>query len=192
MKRVILIGDSIRMGYESTVRDELRGRADVISPKENGGNSEKVLEHLDVWILAHAPAVVHLNCGLHDIKKDFESGSPAIDLDAYAANLRAIFRRVMEADGCTLIWASTTPVNEERHHAVKGFDRFEADVAAYNRTAADITTEFGVPTDDLFAVVMDAGRDRMLTPDGVHYVAEGSELLGKAVAAYLEPYLGDD
>jgi len=31
-------------------------------------------------------------------------------------------------------------------------------------------------------VVMDAGRDEILTEDGVHFKPEGSEILGKAVA----------
>ena len=34
------------------------------------------------------------------------------------------------------------------------------------------------------------GRDTLLMPDGVHFKPEGSELLGKAVAAFIRPYLG--
>ena len=40
MKAVILIGDSIRMGYQETVREQLGGRAGVWGPAENGGTSE--------------------------------------------------------------------------------------------------------------------------------------------------------
>ena len=36
MKNVLLLGDSIRMGYEPHVRRKLEGRAEVFGPNENG------------------------------------------------------------------------------------------------------------------------------------------------------------
>ena len=74
---VVLIRDSIRIGYESFVRAELDEIADVWAPEENGGDSRNVLDHLDAWAIDKAPAVIHLNCGLHDMKKDFETGTAA-------------------------------------------------------------------------------------------------------------------
>ena len=47
MKRIVLIGDSIRMGYQEKVHEQLADWADVWAPEENGGDSEKVLAHLD-------------------------------------------------------------------------------------------------------------------------------------------------
>ena len=69
--KVILIGDSIRMGYQEVVWHELSDIADVWAPMENGGNSENVLNHMETWVLSRTPDIVHLNCGLHDIKKEF-------------------------------------------------------------------------------------------------------------------------
>ncbi|HEY66459.1 MAG TPA: hypothetical protein G4O02_18060 [Caldilineae bacterium] len=43
---VVLIGDSIRMGYEPFVWEMLQGVADVWGPEENGGTSQNVLDHL--------------------------------------------------------------------------------------------------------------------------------------------------
>ena len=83
----------------------------------------------------------------------------------------------------TVVWASTTPVNQEWHHKNKQFDRFETDVAAYNTVAADIARELGIIINDLFAAVTCAGRDDLLLPDGVHFKPEGYALLGKRVAA---------
>ncbi len=182
MKRVILIGDSIRMGYQQVVVDRLAGEAEVLYPQQNGGNSRNVLEHLDEWVLALRPDVVHLNCGLHDLKKDFGSDQAAVPLDDYQANLEAILARIRGETHACLIWAATTPVNEDWHHRNKGFDRFEADVVAYNRVAAEICQRLGVPIDDLYQVVMGAGRDRLLLPDGVHFNADGYALLGETVA----------
>src|SRR4051812_1545412 len=47
--RVVLIGDSIRLGYAPAVAARLTGKAVVISPPENGGDSINVLAHLDEW-----------------------------------------------------------------------------------------------------------------------------------------------
>jgi isoamyl acetate esterase len=71
MKTVILIGDSIRLGYQDVVRQKLAGTAEVWGPAENGGGSRNVLRHLDSWALEKTPAVAHLNCGLHDVKQEF-------------------------------------------------------------------------------------------------------------------------
>ena len=47
MERVILIGDSIRKGYQEIVRQELVGEVEVWGPEENGRDSQNVLNHLD-------------------------------------------------------------------------------------------------------------------------------------------------
>ena len=59
MKRIILVGDSIRMGYQETVRAELVGWADVWTPEQNGGTSENVLAHLDECVVDHNTRVIH-------------------------------------------------------------------------------------------------------------------------------------
>jgi len=46
MKRAVLIGDSIRKGYQATVGTTLAGAAEVWGPDQNGGTSRNVLAHL--------------------------------------------------------------------------------------------------------------------------------------------------
>lgn len=182
MKKVILIGDSIRMGYQSTVQQALLGQADVWAPEENGGTSANVLTHLDDWVVSRRPDIVHLNCGLHDLKTEFGADTQAVPLNAYTTNLKTIFRQVQQGTSATLIWASTTPVNERWHHDNKPFDRFAADVQAYNVRACEIAAQYGVQIDDLYQLVMDAGRDTILLQDGVHFTQDGYTLLGQAAA----------
>ena len=189
MKEVILIGDSIRLGYEDYVRRELEGQATVWGPEQNGGTSANVLLHLEEWILDRSPAVVHLNCGLHDIATPFDSDQPRVALEQYTSNVGAVLSRLRAAGDCALIWASTTPVNEVWHHSNKGFDRFEEDVRSYNRAAAQVAADLDVPIDDLYNVVDAAGRDQLLKPDGVHFSDQGCALLGSALARFLAPHL---
>ena len=182
MSEVILIGDSIRTGYQAFVGKELEGTAHAWGPKENGGTSANVLAHLDEWVLSRYGDVVHLNCGLHDLKREFRAKDAAVPLAQYRANVEEIFGRLREGTQAALIWATTTPVNERRHHENKAFDRFEADVEAYNGAALEIAGRYGVRVNDLFRVVADAGRDGLLLPDGVHFTDGGYALLGGAVA----------
>lgn len=189
LKSVILIGDSIRMAYQAQVRAQLAGQAEVWAPEDNGGNSRNVLAHLQDWVLARQPDIIHLNCGLHDLRKPFDADARAVPLDEYRANVRRILTRIQAGTGATVIWATTTPVNEAWHHANKGFDRRESDVDAYNAAARAVAQELGVPVNDLFAVMRDAGPDAYLLEDGVHFNAAGSTLLGNAVAAGIRRWL---
>lgn len=188
-KKVILIGDSIRMGYQKFVQELLANEAEVWAPEQNGGTSQNVLKHLDEWALGREPDVIHLNCGLHDIKKAFGSDQANIPLDQYRASLEGIFRSLLAESQAKVIWALTTPVNEAWHHERKGFDRFERDVDAYNRASLEIANRLKVPVNDLFSVVMKAGKDRLLSPDGVHFTEEGSRLLAAAVADFVRRHL---
>lgn len=186
---VVLIGDSIRMGYQNHVASQLASRADIWVPEENGGDSRKVLAHLDQWVLARQPDLVHVNCGLHDLKRAFGAASE-VPLDEYERNVRQILQRLQrELD--VVVWATTTPVDESWHHQNKGFDRLEADVEAYNATARAVAEDLGVPIDDLFAVVEREGKAQLLTQDGVHFTEEGSQLLGRVVAECVWGHLSD-
>src|SRR4029079_8996969 len=69
LPRILLIGDSIRVGYAPMVTKKLAGGAEVISPAEAVGDTTVVVKNLDTW-LALKPAVVHINSGLHDLKVD--------------------------------------------------------------------------------------------------------------------------
>ena len=189
MKQVVLIGDSIRMGYQQIVQSELAGEAEVWGPEANGGTSRNVLAHLDEWVISRQPDVVHLNCGLHDLRTEFGAGEPAVPLDEYGTNVALILRQIQEHTSARLIWATTTPVNEQWHHRNKGFDRFETDVLAYNRRAQEVTAQLGVEVDDLYAIVTRAGRDSVLVPDGVHFAGDGYTLLGRAVAEVIRSAL---
>ena len=190
MERVILIGDSIRMHYEPIVKRELAGLAEVWGPETNGKTSRKVLKNLDKWA-GVAAAVVHVNCGLHDLAKDLQTGAPQVTLKEYEVNVRKILRRLLKGRHGQVIWATTTPVNEQWHHANKGFDRFESDVVDYNAAAKRVADDLGVTVNDLNVVITKAGADECLKADGVHYTEAGCELLGKTVAGFVKPFLGE-
>ena len=186
--KVLIIGDSISMGYTPAVSEQLPARAEVVHNPGNGGDSDNVAANLDAWVEQAKPDVVHFNCGLHDIKFHRDVARLQVPLDRYQNNLRRIVARLGET-GAKLVWASTTPVVESRHAAAKDFDRHNREVDAYNAAAAAIMNEAGIPIDDLYAAVADAGPERLIDDDGVHMTEEGYEMLAQKVAACLQRLL---
>ncbi|HUW82988.1 MAG TPA: SGNH/GDSL hydrolase family protein [Phycisphaerae bacterium] len=182
MKEVVLIGDSIRMGYQAFVERELGDELALWWPEENGGTSRNILDHLDDWVISRRPALVHINCGLHDLKKERGSSEALVPLDEYGRNVAKILKSVADGTDAKVIWATTTPVNQQWHRQRKPFDRFEDDVVAYNRESVATAERLGVAVNDLYAVMVQAGADSYLSPDGVHFNDVGYALLGKAVA----------
>jgi lysophospholipase L1-like esterase/dienelactone hydrolase len=185
LPRVLLLGDSIRMGYAPIVAKRLAGVAEVISPAENGGDSANTRKLLDKWLEEGKPVIVHFNCGLHDLKVDKNTNNFQVRPDAYERNLKAIVERLKKSgkESPRLMFATTTPIHDDRHAARKGdFDRFDADVRAYNEHAEKIMSELDIPVDDLYRIVRDGDPAKLLGADGTHYTPAGYERLADAVA----------
>ena len=69
MKKVFLIGDSIRMGYDKYVAEQLAGEAEVAYSADNAQFTEYTLRHLGDWkeqLKLDSVDVVHWNVGLWD------------------------------------------------------------------------------------------------------------------------------
>jgi dienelactone hydrolase/lysophospholipase L1-like esterase len=183
LPKVVLIGDSIRLGYAPVVSKMLAGKAVVVSPEPNGGDSANVLANLEAWVVRENPDIVHLNCGLHDLKVSKKTKQHQIEITQYEKNLRQIVARIQKETRAALVFANTTPLLDERH-ARRGadFDRFEADVARYNAVATRVMKEAGVPVHDLHWVVGSSGAAGLMLPDGTHYNEAGYFRLGEAVA----------
>ena len=188
--KVVLVGDSIRLGYAHVVARFLSGKAAVASIDVNGGDSGNVLRNLEEWVIREKPDIVHLNAGLHDLKVSRQTREYQVPIDQYEANLRNIVRVIREKTSASLIFASTTPILDERH-SLRGeaFDRFEADVRRYNEVALRCMKDLGVPVDDLHWMVEKGGAAKLLSGDGTHYTPEGYGLLGQAVADCVSRHL---
>src|SRR5262245_34810205 len=183
LPKVVLIGDSIRLGYAPLVSKRLSGRALVISPPANAGDSDRLLKNLDEWVIREKPAVVHFNCGLHDLKVAKKKKQHQVEVAQYRANLTAIVDRLKKETTAQLVFANTTPVLDDRH-ARRGaeFDHCEADVERYNAKAVEVMRAAGVPVNSPHWIVEKNGTERLLDQDGTHYTPAGYERLAKAVA----------
>jgi len=188
LPRVLLIGDSISMGYTLDVREMLKGKANVHRIPTNGGPTTNGLKNIKAWLGDSKWDVIHFNWGLHDLKYIAEDPSKRADPKApgshlqvpladYEKNLTELVK-IMQATGAKLIWCNTTPVPA-------GSDgRVEGDEAKYNEAAARVMTSAGIPTDDLRAHAA-AKLTEVQLPANVHYSPAGYHYLAEKVAAVI-------
>lgn len=183
MKKLLLIGDSIRMHYQPLVVRTLANEVAVSGPAENCQTSTDILANADEWILGQSADIVHVNCGLHDLRINPGESTHQVAIDHYARNLAEIFT-LIRADGHgELIWATITPLNEQRHQDSRPSRRYAADVDLYNKVALDVARKHGARINDLHQSVVSAGANRLLGPDGVHFTQQGYRCLAAEVAA---------
>lgn len=187
LPRVLLIGDSISIGYTVPVREMLKGVANVHRPLANCGPTTRGVAGIDKWLGDGKWDVIHFNWGLHDLKYLSPNGKSLADpkaegsrqqvpIDAYETNMRKLVARLQKT-GAKLIWRSTTPVPK----GAKG--RVVGDSVKYNAVAKKIMDEHGIAIDDQYTFAM-TRLAKIQLPANVHFSATGSrELAEQAVAA---------
>ena len=173
MKKVLLLGDSRRQGYEPFVREMLEGRAEVYGPKENGRWAGYTLNSLRFWLGEFpAPDIVHWSCGLWDLGDDYNLGRPFSLPEEYES---AVERTVIVLQklfpGVKIVFATTMPTT----------DPDTAGIRAYNDIIRKVADRHGIPVDDLFATM----HDKMATYDSgdhLHLNDEGNAIVAAQVA----------
>jgi arylsulfatase A len=202
--RVLLLGDSISIGYTPGVREILGDRAVVVRPMRAGGEraencegTAKGIDCIERWIAIDGGGwdVIHFNFGLHDLKHvDPETGKNSNDRDhprqappdRYEEQLRRIVAS-LETTGARLIFATTTPVPEERTAPERTMPscRVAEDVEVYNDIARRIVGDAGIPINDLFGFALPR-LSELQKPRNVHFTPAGSRALaGETASAIL-------
>jgi lysophospholipase L1-like esterase len=182
LPRVLIIGDSISMGYTKPVRELLQGKANVHRIPVNGGPTKNGVANIDKWLGDGKWDVIHFNWGIHDLKV-MPDGKRQVEPADYEKNLRELVTK-MKATGAKLIWASTTPIPNGKMVPDRAFGQ----VNEYNEIAARVMKDTGVPTNDLNGHITPE-FDRLAVPKDLHYTKEGSDFLAKKVAEEIEKTL---
>ena len=175
LPRVLLIGDSISIGYTLPTRELLKGKANVHRIPTNGGPTTKGLVQIDSWLGDSKWNVIHFNWGLHDLKF-MPHGKRQVTLVAYEKNLDSLVRRLKQT-GAKLIWRNTTPVPEAKVRP----QRIPADVVSYNAAAKRVMQKHSAPIHDLYSFAL-ARLEKIQLPANVHFTPEGSAALADEVA----------
>jgi lysophospholipase L1-like esterase len=200
--RVLLLGDSISIGYHPYVRRALEREMVVVRPIRAPGQAENCagttygVANLDRWLTSYGGRwdVIHFNWGLHDLKHvDPQTGRssvspddpPQADLATYQRQLRQIVARLRQT-GARLIFATTTPVPDA---PVKPWRR-NADVIRYNAAALEIMRENGIAVDDLYALARPHLAEWQ-RPANVHFTPAGSAALAQQVVQSIRRALAE-
>ncbi len=181
--RVLLIGDSIRLGYQPLVAARLGSSVEVSGPPENCGDSANLSKRLGEWTDPAAMLVV-FNAGLHDIRRSDTRGRRQVELDRYEENL-AVIVGILRARRLAPVFVTTTPVDDVRHARSDKPQRLDADVRTYNEAARRVMEELDVPVVDLYPLV----GPELLAADGAHLTAEGSAVVAAAIAGTIADLL---
>ena len=183
LKKVLLIGDSVRMGYDSYVKKTLRDTCEVVYPDENCRFAQYVLRYLTLWRewlqLDENVDLVHWNAGLWDTLILCEDGclTPpeyyAFFIDKICNRIKTLFPKAK------VIFATSTPIVESRFEKIAY--RLNADVRAYNAIAVEICQKYGFAINDMYGVLDGVPEDYYI--DCAHpYTIEGVTLTTNAVA----------
>jgi len=182
LPRVLLLGDSISIGYTVAVREALAGKANVHRPAANCGPTIRGLEAIDEWLGDGKWDVIHFNWGLHDLR--YKEDKQQVPLPEYEKNLTTLVERLKKT-GAQLIWCSTT-------HVPEGVSppRKNDDVIAYNAVAAKIMKDNDVAVDDLYSFALPKLAEIQKSAN-VHFSDEGSKVLAGQVAKTIVEALGE-
>ncbi len=159
MKNIVLFGDSIRAGYDATVRGMLADIANVYYPGENCMYAAQVLRFLEAWMEAFPVQptdvdCVHWNAGLWDTYIVDEDG-PLTTLEAYKDSIRRICRKMTRLfPNARCIFAASTPMKTDTCAY-----RRNGDIERYNVAAMEIVRAYGMRVNDLYAFARTMPRE---------------------------------
>lgn len=207
LPNVLFIGDSISTGYGVPLLKNLENRVALQhggGMSTNGGNSEKGLRCLGLWLGNETWDVVHFNHGLWDmtdrkhtrwwqrfpiLKKKTWTEQRAVSLDDYADNMRRYYE-ILNQSARVVLFATTTPVPRCVPDCVAKHKRSNAKVLQYNAAALDALPA-DVLVDDLYGAAVGYCGDPfpssgchacpMLRKGDIHFKAAGYTALAENV-----------
>jgi len=201
LPNVLILGDSISIGYTPYVKKALLNTANVVRPTLPQGRAENCagtvngIKHIERWLAAgnHKWSVIHFNFGLHDLKRvdpknRKNSNDPAHPRQSepadYEKQLTEIVEKLLKTKA-RLIFATTTPVPQggvKPHRDVQDPNR-------YNAIALKIMKANGIAVNDLYTAAQPKIK-KIMRPVNVHFTKEGSEFLGQKVVKAIQEQLG--
>lgn len=174
MKKVVLLGDSIRLiGYGKKVEETLKDSYDVWQPEDNCRFAKYTLRMLfDYQDKIKGADVIHWNNGLWDACDIFGDG-PFTPLDEYKDNMLRI-ADILLSYGNTVIFATTTPTHPE--YPYHDFER----IRLYNETIIPELQKKGVIINDLFGAMREHRTDG-ICEDQIHLNEFGIDICAERV-----------
>ena len=186
MKKILLIGDSIRMGYDKYVKDALANVAEVAYPQTNCRFANFVLRYAHEWKkevnFTDDVDLVHWNAGLWDVLELF-GDEPITPIDTYKEMIKRIDKRLRFLfPKAKFVFATCTCVCEEMSNP--DFTRKNENIKKYNQYALEALKDTDTIINDLYSLTETFPRE--YHSDWVHfYTPKGTEIIGGRVLSVI-------
>lgn len=189
--KILIIGDSISIGYTPFVKEALSSKYDVFHNLGNAQHTGTGLENISKWIGNEDYDIIQFNWGLWDLcyrhpeskhqgNRDKVNGKVTFSIEDYKANLDSIIKILKTKTKAKLVFVTTTyvPTNE--------VGRFQNDANKYNEAAKEIMKKNDIPINDIYAKSKKIHNKYGLGSDDVHYTSEGYKELSKLIVNFIE------
>ena len=186
-KNVLIIGDSISIGYTPFIQKALSPGINVAHNPGNGGSTTRGVDSLEVWLSNKEWDMVLFNFGLHDLMHRDEqnkadvNGKVSVTLEQYRSNLETIVSKLKKTKAL-LAFITTTVVPEN------SAGRKVVDPAKYNRIALEVMKKHGIQVIDLYAASQTI-HPHNSKPGNVHYTEAGYEQLAAPLTKAIQSQL---
>lgn len=189
--KILIVGDSISLGYTPYVREDLQGIAEVYHNRGNAQHTGTGLDSIETWIGTKDWDIIQFNWGLWDLcyrhpdsktqgNRDKVHGTITYELEDYGKNLDSIVQWMKAKSDAKLIFVTTTYVPENEA------GRYQEDAIRYNQLAKRIMEENGVVINDIYEASRRIHRHYGKDSGDVHYLPEGYRALAKEITDFLK------
>ena len=188
--KILIIGDSISIGYTPFVQAAMEGKADVFHNPGNAQHTGTGLEKIEEWIGDEPWDIIQFNWGLWDLcyrnpdsklygNRDKVNGQLTFTVQEYASNLDSIVTFMQSITEAKLIFVTTTYVPE------KEAGRYKEDAIKYNAAAKKVMEKYGLVVHDVYNESIPIHYKFGKGVDDVHYSEEGYKKLADLITDFL-------
>ena len=193
-KKILIIGDSISIGYFPFVKESLAQHAIVEHNKGNAEHTGTGLQNVIEWVEDGDWDLIHFNWGLWDLcyrlpdskvkgdvtNRDKIDGTITYSLKDYKKNLEAIVQLLRKKSKARLVFITTSYVPSQEA------GRFKQDAIEYNRAAKRIMDKYNISVNDIYERSRIIHKKHGMGNDDVHFTDKGYQELAKLVVSFLE------
>lgn len=188
-KKIMIIGDSMSLGYTPFVRNALADRAIVVHNPGNAQHTGTGLSKLHDWLGDEKWDIIQFNWGLWDLcyrspnstetgQKDKINGAIEFTIDEYKSNLELLVKKLL-VTRARLIFVTTTYVPDGEP------GRFVGDDIKYNSAALEIMKKYDIPVNNIYKASKKIHAKEGLASNDVHYTEKGYKLLADKISTFL-------
>lgn len=190
LPKILIIGDSISIGYTPFVQEKLDSKALVFHNAGNAQHTGTGIKKIEEWIGDENWDVIQFNWGLWDLcyrhpnskvqgNRDKVNGTITYTLEDYASNLDSLVRILKSKTDAKLIFVTTSYVPENEA------GRFQRDAKQYNKAAKKIMKKHSVIVNDIYKKSREIHQEFGKGNDDVHYQNEGYQALGSIISEFI-------